>query len=673
MAAAMALAAPPSSSSDSEDDEADVVVTRPNVITHEDSSSSSSQEEDEHNKEVEGNNGDDNSDADSLEKFPTKSSMERFAAAFDDSSSESSDRGSDSESQEEDAPTSLTTTTARKVGNKVSNKKVSAKGKQKRKKAAGAEGSRPPAGSAVADFDLAELENHLKAIEKEEGSKAAGKMAPAISFLKVDPLTLDADSLLKQRLHMDGERRRGGARGGNRAAAAPNAAAGAANAAGQGGRRPAGSGTSGRSKRITKMGGARRFIFGMPKDEWADAPSFGAGGIGMRREEGGGPGMFRFIWSDDYKEVSQQYERIQASGDANRLVEFLAEYPYHIDALLQLASVFIRTGDVNKSYDLVRRALFYLNWGEHEGFNPCGTCCRLDPSIPENASYFRAVFFNMKLVGMFGCPSVSAGLAKLLLSLDPTGDSMNLWLLLDYYLMASGEAAEFEEVYAGLCTMSLGIGAEKQSLCISDLPNWSVSSALCAFLRSKATGLFEEYAEEESGIDYKALSNERLQASFLKYPYLLWGFASRILNTSEHRGFSGTAASHVSRLQWQALQNHPFYASGKASASSLLLQLSELYDSRCGELWTNVQSGAGQAHLLDIDKWIYDNAMAVINTPGFSAEEVMLFFDLAFLLALFAHNSFSLFSGLGIVSHAVVEFECMCGEIPPRESRRLHR
>jgi hypothetical protein len=596
MAAAMALTSQPSSSDEDEDEE-QTSTSRPSVkasvFAARTSSSNSEQEE----------NSDEN-DADSLENFPTKLALDRFAAAFDESS-----ESSGSESPSDQAMAKKTTETIKSTGSKKN-----AKGKRKQKKisSVGSGSAKPPA-SAVEDLDLAQLEDHLNTLREKEANTSMGHLTE-FSFLEVDSSALDADSLLKQRLNM--ERRRGGRAG---ARAAGREAAGAAAAAVPGGRRASGpSSVSSRTKRINKMGGAKRFIFGMPRDEWPDAPSFGAGGIGMVPDDSA-VGTFRFVWSDEYKELSQQYERIQMSGDPNRLVEFLSEYPYQIDALLQLASVFIRTGDVNKAYDLVRRALFYLNWGEHEAFNPCGGSCRLNPSIPENASYFSAVFFNMKLVGMFGCPSVSAGLAKLLLSLDPVGDSMNLWLLLDYYLIAAAEANDFEEIYKRLSTVSLG------EITVLDFPNWKASSALCAFLRSKASGLFSEFADEEAIVDYKALSDERLQSTFLDYPYILWSFANRILNSSEHRGFSGTAASHVSRAQWQALQSHTFYQNGHSSVTPTLSHLLELYESRCGELWTNVQSGAGQAHLLDIDKWIYDNAIAVVSNPHFSSEKVTKF------------------------------------------------
>ena len=69
---------------------------------------------------------------------------------------------------------------------------------------------------------------------------------------------------------------------------------------------------------------------------------------------------FQFEWSAEYKELQTRYNQIINSGDANLLVVFLSQHSYHIDGLLQLALIFAKIGHMDRSSDLVRRSLFYL-------------------------------------------------------------------------------------------------------------------------------------------------------------------------------------------------------------------------------------------------------------------------------------------------------------------------
>ena len=47
---------------------------------------------------------------------------------------------------------------------------------------------------------------------------------------------------------------------------------------------------------------------------------------------------------------------------------------------------------------------------------------------------------------MLGCPTVSAAVGLLLLSLDPLGDPTHMLLCLDFYLLASGNHARIQDM-----------------------------------------------------------------------------------------------------------------------------------------------------------------------------------------------------------------------------------
>ena len=77
---------------------------------------------------------------------------------------------------------------------------------------------------------------------------------------------------------------------------------------------------------------------------------------------------FQFEWSVEYKELQSRYNQIINSGNANLLVVFISQHPYHIDGLLQLALIFAKIGHMDRSSDLVRRSLYYLECACTEKF-----------------------------------------------------------------------------------------------------------------------------------------------------------------------------------------------------------------------------------------------------------------------------------------------------------------
>jgi hypothetical protein len=138
----------------------------------------------------------------------------------------------------------------------------------------------------------------------------------------------------------------------------------------------------------------RRAVFGSPKEDWPKKPpSYVAGGIRMVQvissaDSGSGSDVgeghplnsypawqqslyagrhwFTFQWSAEYRQLQGKFERVQSSGDANLLVHFLSQNPYHLDGLLQLSMIFARTGDISLplplplSYSLSNGAAVYM-------------------------------------------------------------------------------------------------------------------------------------------------------------------------------------------------------------------------------------------------------------------------------------------------------------------------
>lgn len=188
----------------------------------------------------------------------------------------------------------------------------------------------------------------------------------------------------------------------------------------------------------------KKLLHGNAKEHWARPVSFIGGGICMtcmttQKGDSSFLQYFTFQWSEDYKILQTKYESIRNNGDVNTLIMFLNKYPYHLDGLLQLSSVYLKLGDVEKALDLVRRCVYHLEYSQIESFKPYETSlhCRLLYCIKENQVYLHALGRYMHLAHLTGCSNIAANIGKVVLSLDPHTDATHVLLCLDHYLISS--------------------------------------------------------------------------------------------------------------------------------------------------------------------------------------------------------------------------------------------
>lgn len=264
----------------------------------------------------------------------------------------------------------------------------------------------------------------------------------------------------------------------------------------------------------------RRLLFGAPKEEWPRPLSLLNGGMCMKMTRQNHPSdsqppaaAFELHWSEDYRRQQEEFcGSVQRSGDANQLCLFLSRHPRHLGALLQLAVVFTRTGQMDRAADLVRRGLYLLEATHCEQFRPHQQHCHLDATREEDADYFMALFRHMQLCGALGSARVASGVGKVLLSLNPAGDPMHSLLFLDHFLLSCGsheELAAFCSRGAGRVLLPAcfsppcesgdnsdgsasggGSSASEAPPCILSevLPNWAFSLALSRHLADKEGG-----------------------------------------------------------------------------------------------------------------------------------------------------------------------------------------
>lgn len=337
------------------------------------------------------------------------------------------------------------------------------------------------------DVDLDKLieENNL-VISNEQGSTLMPSMADRFDcVLCVDSQQLDVDLAMRNRFlelhdHEEAEPQRG-IRRRNRVSA---------------------------SKRSL----ARKFLFSVPKVEWTKPPSFVAGGMGMQKvwqDTSTGESLFRFQWSYDYYVLNERFKMVKAAGDANVLVMFLANHPYHAEGFLLLGQVFAKLGRLDRAMDLIRRSLYCHECVFLESFKPFNGKCRLDASIEENQPFLAGLYRYMLLCATQNHTALASNLASLLLSLDPFDLHHGLLLQMDAMLLAAGRYEQLQtlcgylplndftqaEMDSSDNSVEILVGSHwNQSFCISpdeingratslrELPNWWYSLALSVFM-----------------------------------------------------------------------------------------------------------------------------------------------------------------------------------------------
>merc|ERR1712194_61266 len=104
--------------------------------------------------------------------------------------------------------------------------------------------------------------------------------------------------------------------------------------------------------------------------------------------------FYRFMYSDIYERLEEQYETIQTTGDVNLLALFGADNPFHAKSLLQLSTVCYKTGSADKGKELLQRCLYLYQCSSIHSFFPIKDTCNIalmDFSLKENQDFFIAL------------------------------------------------------------------------------------------------------------------------------------------------------------------------------------------------------------------------------------------------------------------------------------------
>ncbi|KAE9359398.1 hypothetical protein PF008_g2281 [Phytophthora fragariae] len=324
-----------------------------------------------------------------------------------------------------------------------------------------------------------------------------------------------------------------------------------------------------------------------PLDEWPRPPTFVGGGIRWTRSnkpKGAGwnslCNYFKITWSIAYKKLQEEFELLQRTHDPNLIAHFLQRYPYHIDALLTMSEVFQHHGQMDHATDSIKRCMYVLELAWADQFDVSKGNCRMDIQTEHNAGFFKALFLLMKQVGRRGCMRSAFETAKLLLSLDPQGDPMNVLLAIDYYALTSRQCQFLIDLFdsktpavdrfaSGEVASKKKAGKKASSAdeTIAALPNLQFSLALAHFFLGNETE-----------------AKDLLAAALLKFPTMLKPLLEKI-------------AANPSSSSWQPILSSRVFANARSveGEHSVLQHLLDIYVTRNHSIW---KVNAAQSFLL---------------------------------------------------------------------------
>ena len=200
--------------------------------------------------------------------------------------------------------------------------------------------------------------------------------------------------------------------------------------------------------------------------------------------------------------MQEEFELLQQTHDPNLIAHFLQRNPYHIDALLTMSEVYQHHGQMDHAADCIKRCVYMLELAWTDQFDVSKGNCRMDVQTEHNPGFFRALFLLMKQVGRRGCTRSAFETSKLLLSLDPQGDPMNVLLTIDYYALTSRQCQFLIDLvdsktpavdrFADSGTdhkKSSKTASPGASDTIAALPNFQFSVALAQYVLLKSEGV----------------------------------------------------------------------------------------------------------------------------------------------------------------------------------------
>ncbi|RBR14277.1 hypothetical protein FVER53590_11525 [Fusarium verticillioides] len=168
----------------------------------------------------------------------------------------------------------------------------------------------------------------------------------------------------------------------------------------------------------------RRNVFIQGREHW---PKQSAGGLTMKevaKAEDESFTEYAYAHSQSYDALQAFFFTCVEIGDPQRMIILLKEAPYHVSTLLQVSSIAKQDQNQALAAELCERALFTFGRVTTNAFrqNIEQGKARLDFRRPENRQFWLAGYHYLKSLVRKGTNRTALEWAKLMYSLDPSGD-----------------------------------------------------------------------------------------------------------------------------------------------------------------------------------------------------------------------------------------------------------
>lgn len=303
-----------------------------------------------------------------------------------------------------------------------------------------------------------------------------------------------------------------------------------------------------------------KFTFGKRNVNW---PNVSFSKLGLKMEPTENPhreGKWCLVTcSNDYLQVERALKTSMRTGNFQ---DHLRVYPYHVNTLLQMASMLVHQEDFSLAADLWKR-IFYV----YETIAPLGlsligsksvgsltkTNFSLDYRYRPNRGIFIALFQWIQYLCQKSCFNTALEYCKVLLSINTDYDPLAIVLLIDDIAIRCDQYDFLIKFHQQFAT--------KKSL--KYLPNYAFSMAICHFFKSSQSAKKPTDSDDEL-----SLSSELLQEALSLFPT----FVSRFIE-------------HCNVKVDDRIRQSSFYTANDDPSS--LDTLMELYSKRSLNFWKN--------------------------------------------------------------------------------------
>ncbi|VEU23199.1 DEKNAAC104316 [Brettanomyces naardenensis] len=161
----------------------------------------------------------------------------------------------------------------------------------------------------------------------------------------------------------------------------------------------------------------------------------------IAREKKAGIKYFRLSEGPLYSRLltTEFFISVAIQPDHESIIQLLQKAPYHLESILQVASILQRQGDNSNTNGLIERALFIFDWSLKNTFDLSSGNCRLPFEEFFNRQVYLTVFRYITVLTKKSTFFTALNYCKLLLSFDPADDPYGVRYFIDFYAFMSGD------------------------------------------------------------------------------------------------------------------------------------------------------------------------------------------------------------------------------------------